>query len=366
MKILSSLVWAFCISTYVYCSDSTGIKHVKQFNHIIKLKTATVKNQYKSNTCWAYASLALIESELLREKNLDIDLSEMYIVRMAYIEKARRFVRMQGKASFSNGGSLPDAFYIIQKYGILPVSAYRGIPFNLKYPDHIAFDSALKVYMDSVVNSGKYFTNNWEKGFVEILDEQMGQVPDKFIWDNKTFTPKEFAQMINISSSDYLFISSLKVNPYYVESVPEFPDNWLWSKAFNIPWLDMEKTILYGLKEGYTCGLCCDISETGFIFKNGVAEFPGNINMNIIDSLRQIEIDEFRTTDEHAMLTCGLAEDSMKNEYIIFKNSWGEKITPYRDLVYMSFPYLRMKTISILINKKAVPQTILDKLKFCK
>jgi bleomycin hydrolase len=365
IKILCFVIWAFSFSACLYCNDTISSVHVKSFNNKVKLKTANVKNQYRSNTCWAFASIAFIESELMREKNIDVDLSEMFVVRMGYIEKARRYVRMQGKASFSNGGSLPDVFFIIKKYGILPTSAYRGIPSNLKYPDHKAFDSTLVVYIDSLIQTKKRFVNNWEEGFIRILDKQLGKIPDNFVWENKTYTPIDFANKLGISYSNYVFISSLKANPFYEESVPEFPDNWLWSKAINVPWCDMENTIISGIKKGYTCGLCCDISEKGFVINSGLAEYEDPLQMSVIDSLRQADINNFKTTDEHAMQACGLAEDSIKNQYIIFKNSWGDKITPYKDLVYMSLPYLRMKTISIIINKKGIPAEILSKFKSC-
>ena len=43
------------------------------------------------------------------------------------------------------------------------------------------------------------------------------------------------------------------------------------------------------------------------------------------------------------------------------KNSWG-KSGKYDGIWYVSEPFVRYKTMNILINKKAVPQEIMNKL----
>ena len=57
-----------------------------QFTDVKLLKTTPVKNQSSSGTCWSFAGTAFLESELLRQDKPEVDLSEMFIVRHAYIE----------------------------------------------------------------------------------------------------------------------------------------------------------------------------------------------------------------------------------------------------------------------------------------
>jgi bleomycin hydrolase len=53
--------------------------------------TAT-KNQGQAGTCWSYATVSFFESELMRLHNKEIDLSELFFVYHAYINKAERYV----------------------------------------------------------------------------------------------------------------------------------------------------------------------------------------------------------------------------------------------------------------------------------
>ena len=84
--------------------DSVGY----QFTVTKELKTNSVKDQSRSGTCWSFSTLSFIEDDLLRQGKPAVDLSEMFIVRNDYIEKAIKYVRMHGSISFSAGGSAYD------------------------------------------------------------------------------------------------------------------------------------------------------------------------------------------------------------------------------------------------------------------
>ena len=83
-------------------------------------KYTPVKDQSRSGTCWSFSGLAFLESEMLRQGKPEVDLSEMFIVRMTYLEKAEKYVRMHGTGNFSAGGATHDVMNIIKKYGIVP------------------------------------------------------------------------------------------------------------------------------------------------------------------------------------------------------------------------------------------------------
>ena len=95
-------------------------------------KYTPVKDQSRSGTCWSFSGLAFLESEMLRQGKPEVDLSEMFIVRMTYLEKAEKYVRMHGTGNFSAGGATHDVMNIIKKYGIVPEEAYPG----LNYANH--------------------------------------------------------------------------------------------------------------------------------------------------------------------------------------------------------------------------------------
>ena len=56
----------------------------------------SVKDQYRSGTCWSFGAVSFFESELLRAGAGEFDLSEMYYVNLAYRGKAERYVRFHG------------------------------------------------------------------------------------------------------------------------------------------------------------------------------------------------------------------------------------------------------------------------------
>ena len=52
----------------------------KTFTTIKEIPITSVKNQWRSGTCWAYATLGYFESEILRQTGKTYDLCEMFVV----------------------------------------------------------------------------------------------------------------------------------------------------------------------------------------------------------------------------------------------------------------------------------------------
>jgi len=139
----------------------------------------------------------------------------------------------------------------------------------------------------------------------------------------------------------------------------------------------VEKTIKKYLKKGYTLALDCDVSEKTFSQKYGVAVEPKNIDENekamtyiveeksIKPEYRQQEFENYNTTDDHLMHLVGLVKDQNNKEYYKVKNSWGTTGDRIGNggYIYMSKAYFKLKTISVLVNKKALNETVLKELK---
>ena len=102
-------------------SDSTYV-----FSVVKQLPATSVKNQYRSGTCWSYSAISFIESELMRTMKDTFDLSEMFCVRKCYTDKAEKYVRYHGKHNFGGGGAAHDVTYVIKNYGMVPEAAYTG------------------------------------------------------------------------------------------------------------------------------------------------------------------------------------------------------------------------------------------------
>ncbi|HEY1869508.1 MAG TPA: C1 family peptidase, partial [Chitinophagaceae bacterium] len=114
-----------------------------------------------------------------------------------------------------------------------------------------------------------------------------------------------------------------------------------------------------------------DVSNIGFRQRTGVAmwttnpgdstAFPNFTEPAYTQSIRQDLFDKQVTQDDHLMQITGIAKDENGTDYLIVKNSWG-LVGPYRGYIYVSIPYFAINTISVLVNKKALPGEELNKL----
>lgn len=121
-KFIFSLV--FLMSLTAYQSSYAQYK----FTVDKKIDATPVKNQQRTGTCWSFSTASFIESELIRLGKGRHDLSEMFVVRKIYLEKALNYMRRQGKAQFSQGSLAHDLINTIGKYGIVPEEVYNGKP----------------------------------------------------------------------------------------------------------------------------------------------------------------------------------------------------------------------------------------------
>lgn len=82
----------------------------------------------------------------------------------------------------------------------------------------------------------------------------------------------------------------------------------------------------------------------------------------VSQELRQIDFDNYNTTDDHATIIYGIAKDQHGRKYFMVKNSWGTT-NPYRGAWYFTESYLQHKTINIMVHKDAISSDIYKKLK---
>ncbi|MFQ9761317.1 MAG: C1 family peptidase [Alistipes communis] len=121
-------------------------------DHRRRIGPATpVRNQAKSGTCWAFGGVSLIESEAIRTRRCTPDLSEMWVVRHAYFEKAVKYVRTRGRVAFDQGGEIQDVLWLVDRYGIVPQSLYEGGAADGTY-DHASLAKAIRRLAKRIVD----------------------------------------------------------------------------------------------------------------------------------------------------------------------------------------------------------------------
>lgn len=360
-------------------SDSAKNKFV--FTNVIDLGTTAVCNQASSGTCWSYSTNSFLESEMIRLGKKPIMLAPIFSAHCVYMDKADNYVRMHGSVSWGDGGECHDVINMYAKYGAMPESEYTGLHYGTTKNKFGEMQAVLKAMLDAVVsNPNGKLTTSWKKAFDAVLDSYLGPIPETFVYDGKTYTPKSFAkEMVGINPKDYVELSSFTTAPYYKKTMLMVPDNWAFAKVYNVKMNDITDIIDYALHHGYTVAWAADVSEKYFSWKNGVAYVPEKEYEDMDDSdkkhmfdgphkervitpeIRQKAFDDYETTDDHGMHIVGLAKDQNGKEYYIVKNSWGEK-NDYKGYLYVSKAYVLYKTTGFLLHKNGIPSELRDKM----
>lgn len=398
MKKVIFAAMAIMMSLACYADDNTP-KEKKdsakiEFTDVKLVKTTSVKDQNKTGTCWCFAGTSLYENEIWKAKGDSLDLSEMFTVRQCYLDKAKRYMRMQGTTNFAQGGSVLDVPYVWDTYGAIPEEVYAGLNYGEKKHDHGEMVNVLQSFMRSMGNARK-LTPVWLTAFEGILDAYFGKVPETFTYKGKTFTPKSFAQSLGLSTSDYIAITSWTHHPFYSQFILEVPDNWVWGEYQNVPIDELKAIVDNAINNGHSVVWAADVSEPGFKWKEGFAVMPKERTAADLEGtelsrwvklsdkerekekysfkypIQEIEVsqadrqkwfDSLETTDDHGMVIVGTATDQDGKQYYKVKNSWDTNQI-YDGYFYVSIPYFLAKTISIYVNRNAVPKEISKKFK---
>ena len=157
-----------------------------QFTHEVLLPMTPVKNQGKSELCWAYAMLATIETEhLLRGDS--VNLSAVYLGR-----KLKEYQSSGFKAHSSQRAMGQTALNLLQRFGIV---GYDVLP-------------------DDAVDELK--------------------TPKNVFFLGSRYTPLEFAHSV-CAPDEYVGLTCIPDSPYYKKIDVPVPDNWEHNRLLNVP-----------------------------------------------------------------------------------------------------------------------------------
>ena len=349
-----------------------------------------VKNQFRSGTCWCFSTLGYLESEVIRINNIKDttaypDFSEMFVVSNSYKDRAVKYVRTDANVSFSAGSEAGDVLHVVEDYGIVPQSAMPGLE---ALPVHGELDATTKAYVQAISkNPNKTLSANWKKGFDAIVDTYLGEVPETFEFNGKTYTPASYRDELGIVPSDYVSLTSFTHHPFYTSFIMELSDNWRWDSAYNVPLDEFMEVIYNAIDKGYTLAWGTDVSEKGFT-RNGIGVLLDDVKStagsdqerwvgkageknaapvelpkeaSVTQESRQAGFENKTTTDDHGMQIFGVAKDQNGTKYFMVKNSWGTA-SKYHGIWYCSDSFVRAKTMDVLVHKDALPKDLKKKL----
>lgn len=372
MKRFLTITLAAVLSTAAFAQTQT----IYQFKPVNDIQVTPVKNQARTGTCWCFATVSFLEAELLRQGKGEYDLSEMFVVRNNYKDRIFDNYLRRGRGNIGPGSISHMATKAIAKYGIVPESVYSGINYDSPTHNHGELNAYLRGIADASVNLKK-LSPEYQKLMKSLFDIYLGEEPESFQYNGKTYTPMSFAKMLGFDDmSDYIELTSFSHHPFYQQVPLEIPDNWDHELLWNVPLDDFMAIIDNALQNGYTVAWDGDLKTGEFNHNRGIAicpnpeDFAEAIKLEkvypervVTQEMRQKDFETFETVDDHLMHLTGLFKDQNGNLFYKTKNSWGEsRNEEMKGYLYMSRAYIQMRGIAIMVHKNAIPKDIQKKL----
>ena len=326
----------------------------KTFKVIKEVPITSIKNQYRSGTCWDFGTLGYFESEILRQTGKVYNLCEMFVANRDYMDCASHFVRMHGFSQFTQGGSCDDVLEVIRRYGICPEEAMPA-PGSLvgdSLANFTEFIPELEKMVEKIaLKDGKAPMEHWQDSVLAIIEKYIGRCPETFVYEGKTYTPKSFAASLGLNLDDYVSLTSYTHHPFNQWFVIEALYKWRLKPSYNIPIEQLMDILDKALDAGYTVAWGGDV--TGDFTFTGLGMLPDDVTPT--QELRQEQWDDWRFTYDHVMLIYGKAIDEQGKPYYLVKNSWGQ-MGDYKGVWYMSRDYMKLNTTYLFLNRNALPK----------
>jgi bleomycin hydrolase len=309
-------------------------------------------DQGRTGTCWSFATTSFFESELMRMTKKEVDLSEIWFMRAAAIEKARRHLATQGRTRFDEGGLSHDIPFIVKQHGLALASQFSGLKDGARRHNHAKLWQEMRALVDTWTKAGGELTPERENELAAVLKTHLGS----FVGDDTS--PAKVLSETKIPMNEYVEVMSTTSRPFGARGTLKVPDNWLeYSDYMNVSVDDLILHLERALKAGFTVALDVDVSEPGFGPK-GVAQMPEDLEQPgaVTQALREEMFVKGDTTDDHLMHIVGLMKDAAGKRWYLVKDSGGEGRWRWKGHMAMSENYVRAKGLGFMVHKDALVQ----------
>lgn len=289
---LAAICVAIALMAIIKPARTTHEEEPEGMTTDILLPTTPVKDQGHTPLCWAYAMLAAIETDRIVIGD-SVNLSPQWIARAYVADQV-----MEGKVRRPRlSATLPEAFWIMQHYGIVSWDSY-----NPRQNMGIALSSLCNISPDASADMRR-------RRLERALDTTFGPPPLSVFMYGTQYTPVQFAQSIAMPD-EWKPYTSIPGQPYGRMVIPDIPDNTRHHKAMNISPEDMLRIVYTSLSEGHPVAWEGDMSP----------ERPSKV-YSLVRQRQQL-MNAGLITDDHAMAIIGTGHTS-NTRYLIMKNSWG-------------------------------------------
>lgn len=296
--------------------------------------------------------LATIESNRIAMGD-SVNLSAAYYERMLITEQAEAIFVNHGNGEIKGRGMIPHVMTLIDRYGAFMESSYhhrkeKGMNFSVLARE-------VQLLAKNATAGSKGF-DAFQCDLNSLLDREISFLPKRQFLLGADYSPMEFGHSIALKD-DYEFFGA---------DYP-FPDR---RETDNITSMGPDSLLRITEKSIRAGRAVCwegDISEPGYDWVNGVADIDpksssskaelnhrspspkSTISQPLSDgstSPSRLDIETFKTTDDHCLEICGIAHNEAGRKFFICKNSWG-KSNRFKGFIMMSFDYFLAKTILI-------------------
>jgi len=323
------------------------------------------QSQGNAGTCWSFSTTSFYESEVLRQHNKKVEISEIYSAYCEYIEKARRFIEKRGNSVFSEGSEGNAIARIMKTYGAVPNEAYSGLIDGRKFHSHAKMMEEMTAFLNSMKTSNAWNIEYGLETIKSIMNHYIGVPPTEFVVEGKKYTPQTYLKdYLQLNPDDFVEILSYKQELYWQQVEYKVEDNWWHSKDYyNVPLVDFMAALKNAAKNGYTLSIGGDVSESGFSRETNCALVPDyDIPSAFInEDARQFRFSNETTTDDHGMQLVGYLENYKglgKDWYLIKDSSSGSRNVdannPNFGYYFFHEDYIKLKMMGFTVHKDAV------------
>lgn len=314
--------------------------------------------QYRTGTCWCFATTSLFESELKRLGKGEHKISELYTVYWEFVDKARGYIQSKGEQFLGHGSEHDAVIKQMKKHGAVPASAYTGLLPGQTEHDHDPLFQELRDYL-RFCKEHEYWDEEKAVAYVKsILDKYLGKPPETVDIDGQTMTPQEYLEnVLHLPLDDYVVFMSTTSIPFYTKGEYKVPDNWWHSQDYyNVPLEEFYNAVADALKSGFTVALGGDISEPGINGENDVAIVP---TFDILPKLIDQDSREYRfynrtSTDDHAIHAVGIKEGDHPTWFLIKDSGSSAQRGLFQGYYFFRDDFVKLKMLTFMAHKDAV------------
>ena len=314
--------------------------------------------QYRTGTCWSFATTSFMESEIHRLSGQEIKLSEMWGAYWEFVNKARGYVETRGESFFGHGSQSAALLRVYREHGVVPRADYEGVLAEDGRFDHNLTTDRMNEFLDWCRDH-----NFWDEEFIVatirgILDLTMGRPPETITWNGKETSPRAFlTDVCDINPDDYVSLISTLSIPFWSRGSYDVPDNWWHDTSYvNVPLEDWYEVIHSTAAAGQSLVIGGDVSEPGLWGLEDIAVVPTfDIPGDYIDQdSREFRFVNRSSTDDHLIHILGTTRIDGHDWFLIKDSNRSSRAGKHEGYYFFRDDYLKLKILMITVHRDRV------------